>query len=215
MDEFGAFTLYGRPGWGSVIVEAQLEFLGLAYDYREVGDLFETAGARDALLPHNPLAQLPTLILPNGEVMTESAAITLHLADLTGRDDLVPGAAAPERARFLRWLVFIVANIYPTYTYADDPARFMPEPGAREIFRATVDAYAGRLYGILEQAAGTPWFLGERLSALDIYVGTLTHWRPDQAWFTANTPKLMAIAGNIERLPKLRPVWARNFPPEG
>jgi hypothetical protein len=31
----------------------------------------------------NPLAQVPTLVLPGGQVMTESAAITLHLADAT------------------------------------------------------------------------------------------------------------------------------------
>jgi GST-like protein len=54
--------------------------------------------------PRNPISQIPTLILPDGTVMTESAAITLLLADITTRDDLVPGAAAPERARFLRWL---------------------------------------------------------------------------------------------------------------
>ncbi len=29
----------------------------------------------------NPLGQVPTLVLPDGRVMTESAAIILHLAD--------------------------------------------------------------------------------------------------------------------------------------
>ena len=61
---------------------------------------------------HDPVGQVPTLLLPDGQVMTESAAMTLHLADLSGRDDLVPGPAAAERAAFLRWLVFLVANIY-------------------------------------------------------------------------------------------------------
>jgi glutathione S-transferase len=101
------YSLYARAGWGSVLVETQLAWYGLKYHLEAVGDLFKEPQARDQLVPANPIAQLPTLILPDGTVMTESAAITLLLADITGRDDLVPGAAAPERARFQRWLIFI------------------------------------------------------------------------------------------------------------
>ena len=60
------------------------------------------------------------------------AAITLLLADIAGNDSLVPAPGAPERGKFLRWLVFIVANIYPTFTYADDPSRFVSVNAARD-----------------------------------------------------------------------------------
>ena len=144
--------------------------------------------------------------------MSESAAITLLLADITGHDSLVPGATAPERGRFLRWLVFIVANIYPTFTYADDPARFISVDAARDPFRAATDAYAQRLWRQVEGEAGAPYFLGDRLSALDIYVGVMTRWRPRRTWFEDATPKLAAIARRIDALPQLREVWKRNFP---
>jgi GST-like protein len=205
-------TLYGRRGWGSALVEAQLEWLGLPYAFRAVGNLLQSAEAREALSGVNPLAQVPTLVLPDGRILTESAAITLHLADLTGRDDLVPAPAAAERAAFLRWLVFFVANIYPTFTFADEPARFVPDERSREGFRATVDAYARRLHGMVESEAGTPWFLGERFSALDIYAGVFTRWRPRRAWFAAHAPRLHAIAERVDALPRLQPVWERNFP---
>lgn len=136
------YVLYGNPGWGSAIVEAQLAWYGLPFRFEPSGNLFESQAARDKLLPLNPLAQVPVLVLPDGQALTESAAITLHLADLTGRDDLVPGPQAPERAAFLRWLVFVVANIYPTFTYADDPARFVKTEAAAQPFRAEVDADA-------------------------------------------------------------------------
>ena len=132
------FTLHARPGWGSSIVELQLAWYGLPFRVEDSGDLFDSAVARDKLRPLNPLTQVPVLVLPDGQMMTESAAITLHLADLAERDDLVPGAAANERAAFLRWLVFIVANIYPTFTYADDPKRFVKTEGASDGFRAEV-----------------------------------------------------------------------------
>ena len=120
-------------------------------------------------------------MLPDGSVMSESAAIALLLADIAGQESLVP-APGPERAPFLRWLVFFVVALYPTFTYADDPARFVSVNAARDPFRAATDAYAQRLWRQVETAAKAPWFLGERFSALDIYVSVMTRWRPSAAF---------------------------------
>jgi GST-like protein len=205
------YKLFGRPGWGSSLVEAQLAWYELPYETEDVEDLFKSAEARERLRAVNPLAQVPTLVLPDGEVMTESAAITLHLADATGSGDLVPTAAENMRAAFLRWLVFLVANVYPTFTYADDPARFVPGEEAQQGFRKNVDAYAQRLWHQVDGAAGQPWFLGERFSALDIYVGVMTRWRPRRAWFAASCPGLHAIALRVDAEPRLAGVRQRNF----
>lgn len=207
------YKLYGREGWGSAIAEAQLTWYGLPFTFETVGDLIRSPDARAKLEKVNPLAQVPTLVMPDGSVMSESAAITLLLADLTGKDSLVPGPLAPERGKFLRWLVFIVANIYPTFTYADDPARFISVDAARDPFRAATDAYAQRLWRQVDSHAGSPWFLGERFSALDIYVDIMSRWRPKRGWFESEAPRLFAIARRADQVAELRPVWARNFPP--
>jgi GST-like protein len=207
------YRLYGRAGWGSTIVEAQLVWYGLPFAFEPVGDLFNSPDARTRLEKVNPLAQVPTLVMPDGSVMSESAAITLLLADITGQDTLVPKPGAPERAKFLRWLVFLVANIYPTFTYADDPARFVSVNAARDPFRAATDAYAQRLWRQVNSEAGAPYFLGERFSALDIYIAVMTRWRPKRGWFEIETPKLFAIARHADQIPELRPVWTRNWPP--
>lgn len=205
--------LYGRPGWGSAIVELQLDWYGLPYRFEDTGDLFASEQARAKLRPSNPIAQVPTLVLPDGRVMTESAAITLHLADLTGRDDLVPGPLAPERAAFLRWLVFIVANIYPTFTYADLPERFVKVGGddAARAFRAEVDAHAQRLWQVFEADAGTPRLLGSRMSALDLYAAVMTQWRPKREWFALHAPRVLAAADAAAALPACVPAMTRNF----
>ena len=208
-----SYKLYGRAGWGSAIVEVQLEWYGLPYEFEALGDLFKDAAARDKLARVNPLHQVPTLVMPGGEVMSESAAITLLLADITGKDSLVPPPNAKERAKFLRWLVFIVANIYPTFTYANDPSRFVSVAAARDPFRAATDAYAQRLWRQVEGETGSPWFLGERFSALDIYIGIMTRWRPKRGWFETETPHLFAIARRADQVPELAEVWKRNFPP--
>ena len=211
----GQLTLYGERGWGSAIVEAQLAWYGFEYEFEQVGDLFKPADAQYAdarrrLQSVNPLTQVPTLVLADGSVMTESAAITLLLADIANDDALVPRPADSRRPAFLRWLIFLVANLYPTYTYADDPSRFVEVKDARQSFKDAVDRYACKLYSLLEREAGQPWFLGDRFSALDIYLAVMTRWRPRRAWHAEHAPRLLAIATRTEGLERLANVWREN-----
>ena len=57
------YRLFARPGWGSVLVEAQLAWYGLPYEIEDLDDLFKSADARERLRPVNPLAQVRTLVL--------------------------------------------------------------------------------------------------------------------------------------------------------
>ena len=66
---------------------------------------------RSAMLPPESLARVPTLVTPDGEVMTESAAMILHLHDVAPQTGRLPDQ--PERARFLNLLIRLVAAIYP------------------------------------------------------------------------------------------------------
>ncbi len=205
-------NLYGEPGWGSVIAEAQLDWYGFDYDFERVGDLFKSPASRQKISEVNPVSQIPTLVMTDGQVMTESAAITLHLADLAGNETLVPAAGSVERVAFLRWLIFIVANIYPTYTYGDEPSRFVAGREGLKSFQKAVNAYAKKMYLVLENHSRSPWFLGERFSAIDIYICTMSHWRPGRKWFAKNAPKLFSIATATEEVASLRACWQRNFP---
>ena len=205
--------LFRRAGWGSALVEYQLAWYSLPHTLEDVDDLFKSEKARAAVRTVNPVAQIPTLVLDDGTVLTESAAITLWLAEQVGSDELVPGPGTPERAAFLRWLVFLVANIYPCFTFADDPARFVEVESARQPFREAVNAHQKRLWEAVEAAAGSPWFLGDRFSALDIYLAVMTKWRPGRAWFAREALRLSAIATAVEAMPALADVIAANHDP--
>ena len=202
------FTLYALEGWGSTIVEAALAAAGLDYVIERVDPRGE---GQDRLLALNPLGQLPTLVLPDGRVMTESAAIILYIADLKPEAGLVPPPGDPTRPDFLRWLVFLVAAIYPTFAVGDVPQRWIAgEDNQAALTRGAISERC-RMWLMVEAAAAAPWFLGERFSAIDLYLGAMTHWRPRREWFEANCPKLHAIALKADTHPALAKVLKRNF----
>jgi GST-like protein len=87
-------VLYGVPGWGSVLVEAMLAWCGAPHDYADVDGFDRPGPARDRLCAVNALAQVPTLVLPDGRILTESAAIALWSG--TRRDRAGGPCAAPS-----------------------------------------------------------------------------------------------------------------------
>ncbi|QAY76027.1 glutathione S-transferase family protein [Sphingosinicella sp. BN140058] len=210
MMDSNRYVLFGVKGWGSAITEAQLELCQAPYELVEVDGFDTPSAARDRLLAYNPLAQVPTLVLPDGVVMRESAAIALLLSERHPQAGLAPPTGSAERPFFLRWLVWLVANVYPTFTFADYPERWVRSE--REDFAQAVGAYRRRLWQQLEAELGEgPWTLGERFSVLDVYLGVMTHWRPRRAWFAQNCRRIHAIALGTDAHPVLGPVLQRNF----
>jgi GST-like protein len=188
-------------------VEAALILANVPYDREEV-DYTKDTPARDRLLALNPLGQVPTLVLPDGAVMTETAAIVLYLDEQHPAAQLLPREGAARREA-LRWLIFLIAAVYPTFTYGDEPEKWIGDAGPR--LRDATHAHRQKLWTQLEGVSGAPWFLGQTRSMLDVYVSVMTHWRPNRPWFAEHTPKLHAIATAIDQLPELAPLWAREF----
>lgn len=203
--------LLGCLGCGSAIVEAMLTLAKIPYTYEEV-DYGEGSPTRARLLAVNPLGQVPSLVLPDGTVMTESAAMAFHIHDLKPKAGLIPDAGDAERATFLRWQMFLIAAVYPTFTYGDDTARWVGgDDAAGKALRASTDTHRKTTMQWLENAAAGPWFLGEKFSSLDLYFAMMTRWRPGRKWYEQHCPKLVAIARKAEELPGVAEVVKRNF----
>ena len=198
--------LYGVRGWGSAIAEGLLALAGQGYNFIDVEGFDRPGPARDRLAAVNPLVQVPALVLDDGTVMTETAAIALHLADHT--PGLAPAIGTPKRSRFYRLLIWLVANVYPTFTYGDYPERWAPS--ATEELVASTDRYREMLYRWLEEQVAEPFVLGDEPCALDIYVAVMVAWRPRTPWFEQNTPKLMRIAERTRQVPPIAAVMVAN-----
>lgn len=203
-----AWRVLGCRGCGSAIVECALVLAKIPYE-REEAD-YATKEGHDRLVELNPLAQVPTVILPDGTVMTESAALVLYIGGIVPELGLVPDVRDPLRREFLRWLMFLVAAVYPTFTYGDEPAKWTQQ-GTSEL-RASTDEHRKSLWRLVEGAVRGPWFLGETPSALDLYVAVMTRWRPGRGWFAEHAPRLSKIALAVDEDPRLATVWADNFP---
>lgn len=202
--------LLGCKGCGNAIVEAAFALAGLALATEEV-DYSHDSPTRARLLAVNPLGQVPALVLPSGRVLTESLAILHYLDDLAPQAALIPARGDAARERFYRWAVFLIAAVYPTYTYGDEPSKWVRDEAGSKQLRETTDAHRKALWTQIEAEVATPWFLGERRSALDLYVAVMTRWRPGRAWFVESTPKVVAIAEKAAALPGVREVLQKHF----
>src|ERR1700704_5636474 len=130
-----SFTLYGALGWGAFSAEAALAEAGAPYVF-ELVSLEKNEQRQPAFLAINPSGKMPALRLPEGEIITESAAILLTLADHFPQARLLPPQASNDRAQAYRWLAFMAGEIYPIVEIVDYPERFMPAGGDAKVLRA-------------------------------------------------------------------------------
>lgn len=205
-----AYELIASKGCGSAVIEMALALAGLPHKVTNIPYL--TPGPdRDRLLALNPLGQVPTLVLPDGTVMTESAAMILHIHDVAPQAGLVPAAEDPNRARFLNLLVALVAAVYPTFTFGDDPKHWGLGDEAASILRTRTDARRLGIWQHIEKTiAPSPYALGSRMSAIDLYLAVMTTWRPGQHWFSEQCPKIMSAVRAAARDHVIGEVLARN-----
>ena len=202
--------LFGCKGCGNAIVECALALGGIEFDYEEV-DYSAESPTRPRLLQVNPLAQVPTLVLPDGTVMTESLAMIHYVNDAAPAAGLIPPPGDALRPVFYRWAVFLVTAVYPTFTYGDEPKKWVADEAGAKQLRESTDAHRQKMWLQLESIAGSPWFLGEKRTAIDLYLACMTRWRPGRKWFAANTPRLVAIARKVNAMPELADVMKKNF----
>lgn len=204
------FKLFAQSGCGSMAVEAALSVCAAPH---EIEYLSRGPDRKFAESFHriNPMGQVPTLILPDDAVMTESAAILIYLGDLHPQSRLAPEPASPLRPRFLRWLVFLATAVYPSDLRYYYPERHSTGPEAADGIKAQAALDMGRQLGIFAEALGPgPFVLGDAMCAVDLYAAMMASWTPDGAALFAAHPNLEILCGRVAAHPAVAEVWARN-----
>ena len=204
------YRLYGDLGSGAFSAEAALAEAGAPYEF-ELISLDRNEQKEPRFLSLNPSGKIPALRLPEGEIVTESLAILLTLADHFPQSGLLPPQGAPARAMAYRWLAFMASEIYPFVEIVDYPARFVPEgPEAKALREAARKRVRERLL-LLERVMGGPFMLAHGFSLLDIYAAMFSRWSIGAEWRAANLPRLTKLAKAVSQRPAIMPVWQKHF----
>ena len=206
------YIVYGSPGSGSVPVEAALTLVGAPYEV--IGETFLRNVARNPdVLKVNPLGQVPALVLPSGEVMTESAAILIWLADSYPDAALAPRPTDAKRPAFLRWMAYVSSAIYGLAWVRGDPMRLISDERQAEVVLNRIAERRAECWRWMDgQIEPRRYLLGDGLSVLDIYVATISRWSPRRTRFYREAPKMADVVRRVDADPRLAELWKARFP---
>jgi GST-like protein len=210
------FTLYGTRGSGSAAVEAALRVCGAQY-LKVHASSWEKDSAVGELAKVNPLRQVPTLVFPDGGVMSESAAILVQLGLMFPETGLLPNDAA-SRGRVLRGLVFIAANCYAAISIIDYPERWTTDTSkpALDAIRAGTRAQLHRHWEVFADLFdGHGEYLGgEFPGALDYLAAVVSRWSGARQHVALARPAFAQTLQRIEALPTVAAVFEEHWPPQ-
>jgi glutathione S-transferase len=183
--------LYYRPGTAAIPPHAALAEIGIDYELVFV----ESDDAAYRAL--NPLGVVPTL--EDGDVVvTESAAILLHLGERFPEAGLIP----PDRTPFYERLIYFTNTLQPALMRSMYPERY-GTAGVRELAASFAEAAFDRLD---EELAGREWVVGSSRTGADLFLFMLTRWgrtlaRPawDRPHVRSHFLRTLALPG-VERM---------------
>ncbi|MFO1133435.1 MAG: glutathione S-transferase family protein [Hyphomicrobiales bacterium] len=203
------YTLYARNQAGSMAVEALLAACGA--DYKVVVLNRNPDGSfEDFFHAINPKAEVPTLVLPDDSVMTESAAMMIHICEQFPQAGLGPMPGEPGRAQFLRWQVFLAAAIYNSDLRLFYPQRFTTDASGAVGVKARAAETMAQEFAIYARELGERTFMLGRFSALDIYAAMLCSWAPDMGELFAMHANLKRMYDAVVANEAVKRVWDRN-----
>ena len=168
--------LYEHPSSGNCLkARVMLDQVGASYERVEL-DLFAGETRTPEHMGRNPDGRVPVLELDSGEMIPESGAILLYLAEGT---PLLPDDRL-ARARVHQWMFFEQNQIESSLAVA----RFLVLTGRAEKYRAVTDSLVARGHGALSSLArgladDRPFACGDDYSVADIALYAYVHCAHD------------------------------------
>lgn len=204
------YTLYGIDESGSCMIEIALQLCAVPWRRVDAASWADGEGS-DELARINPLKQVPTLVTPDGQVLTESAAILIHLGLAFPDAYLLSG----DRAQIIRGLVYIAANCYSAIGIIDYPQRWLGN--ADEALQAQLAAgtrrYLHQAWVVFaEQFAGQLFAPNGEPNALGIMAAAVSRWDQAREALSALAPGFAQTLAQVDVDPIVAPVFARHWP---
>ncbi|HPA01503.1 MAG TPA: glutathione binding-like protein [Chiayiivirga sp.] len=165
--------LYCMFGACSLTDHIVLEWIGKPYEVEQV--------AREALktsyLKINPSGAVPALALDDGTILTQNIAILDYLASLAPEAKLMGDGSALARARVLRWLAFLNADVHKNFSPLFSAPRFVDGEAAQESLKHKAAERLREQFETLDaQLGGNAWLVDNRRSVADPYLYVVLRW---------------------------------------
>ena len=195
-----ALTLHYHPYSRAAGTIWALEEVGVPYELKVV-DILKGEQKKPGLVSINPMGKLPTLV-DDGVVVTESAAISLYLADRYAAGRLAPALDDPRRGTYLRWSFFAPSVIEPAV---------MAKSSGWEVKEVSAGwgSHAAMLAATESAIANGPFLLGEDFSMADVVFGGTLRFLMDFKQIEP-TPAFSAYVDRLNARPALQRADARN-----
>ena len=161
--------LYYSTGSCSLAADIALHESGLKFDREKVDlqtKITETgANYREV----NPKGSVPVLVLDDGQVLTEVAAVTQYIADQAPDKKLAPAAGTFERYLVMEWLSFVGAELHKSFG-----AFFAKAPDAwQDKMR---QALGTRFDFLSKKLEGKQYLMGDTFTVADAYLFAVIRW---------------------------------------
>ena len=167
--------LYGYRNGRTLRALWALEEAAVAYDFVEV-DIVRGEGRSPWYLQIHPEGKVPVLV-DEGAVISESAAICLHLADKYPAARLLPAPGTAARSQCYKWISFVLTELEPPL-WAIAKHRFVLPVEQR--VPAAIDTASWEFAGaarVLADGLGTRRFLtADHLTVADVLAAHTLMW---------------------------------------
>ena len=204
------YTLYGTDDSGSCMIEIALPRCAVPW-HRVDASSWQDGEGSAALARINPLKQIPTLVTPDGQVLTESAAILIHL----GLEFPAANLLAGNRGQILRGLVYIAANCYSAIGIIDYPRRWLgnADEAAQAQLISGTRHYLHQAWRVFaDQFADQLFAPDQQPNALGIMAAAVSRWDAAREALQASRPAFAQTLARVDADPLVAPVFARHWP---
>lgn len=193
-----ALTIYGDSISGNCLkVKFVADHLGIPYDWVEVSVLDKESRTPE-FLGVNPAGQVPVVRFADNNVLSQSNAIILHLAQ---GSDLMPGDAF-ERALMYQWLFWEQYSHETAIAVLRFQRHYLKKPDS-EIDAGLPARCASVLTLMNNHLADRRYFVGEKLSLADVALVAYTRFAPQAGLDLAPYSHVRDWIGRVEHDLKL------------
>ncbi|MDF1667150.1 MAG: glutathione S-transferase family protein [Planctomycetota bacterium] len=178
-------TLYYSPMTRAERVKRLLEAFEIPHETKAI-DYQNGEQKSEEYKKIHPLGRVPALSIGE-QILTESGAICLALADLFPEKSMAPSVDSPERRRYYEWAFLLYTSLEAIALAGGDP-----EKNAE-----AKDDMASSLKALLPKIE-TPFVFGDQFSAIDVMIHTELYWYKMLGIYPDSIPEIDSYYNAVE-----------------